>query len=72
MEEEGVVARKPVLEGPGVIKPFSFRKMTIFPNEVPSVVPLVPYDGLLHIGLAKNIFLISSMRRFSSGIRTAI
>ena len=38
VEEEGVVARKPDLEGPGVIKPFSFRKMTIFPNEVPSVL----------------------------------
>ena len=38
MEEEGVVARKPVLEGPGVIKPFSFTKMTIFSNEAPSVI----------------------------------
>ena len=38
VEEEGVVARKPYLEGPGVTKPFFFRKMTIFPNEAPSVI----------------------------------
>ena len=38
VEEEGVVARKPYLEGPGVTKPFFFRKMTIFLNEAPSVI----------------------------------
>ena len=34
------------------------------------MAPLAPDDSLLRIGQAKNIFLISSMRHFSSEIST--